>query len=107
LYALVLLAAGLALCYGESTNLTYDMSDGRFNAHSERRRLKYSNMLAGGSYGFWLRKKLRNTAPRVYLLSCSPTLLKFNIGLFTGAGACVDGVAEAAGRAAEDIKRRG
>ena len=42
---------------------------------------------------------VKNTTPRVYLLSCPPTLLKFNIGLFTGAGACADGVAEAAGRA--------
>ena len=33
--------------------------------------------------------------------------LNLDTGLFTGAGACVDGVAEAAGRATEEIKRRG
>ena len=36
-HALVLLAAGSVLCYGESINLTCDMSNGRLNAHSERR----------------------------------------------------------------------
>ena len=41
---------------GESINLTYDMGNGRFNAHSERRGSKYSNMLAGASYGCWLSK---------------------------------------------------
>ena len=34
-------------------------------------------------------------------------MLKFNIWLFTGAGACVDGVAEAAGRATEEIRDEG
>ena len=55
-HALVLLAAGLVLCYEESINLTYDMNNGRFNAHSERRGSKYLKMLTGGSYGFWLSK---------------------------------------------------
>ena len=36
-HALVLLAAGSVLCYGESINLTCDMSNGRLNEHSERR----------------------------------------------------------------------
>jgi hypothetical protein len=64
-------------------------------------------MLAGGSYGFWLSKIKRNTTPRVYLSTLPYNILKFNTGLFTGAGACVDGVAEAAESATKEIKRRG
>ena len=51
--------------------------------------------------------KFKETQRRACTYYLAPTLLNFNIGLFTGEGACVDGVAEAAGRATEEIKRRG